>query len=496
MATSDLKQKTARSFLWGGISSGAEQLASVVFGICLARILTPDDYGLVGMLAIFNGIAASMMSGGFFVALVNKQDATQKDYDAVFWFSALTGLLLYAALFFSAPLIARFFGRPELVSLARVLFIAIFLGGIAAVPVAIMFKHLMAKEQATISIVSLLASGLTGVSLALGGYAYWALVAQNVVLMGLGFALRFFYIPWRPSLKIDLSPLKGMLGFSSKLLITGIFSCVSGNIFSVLLGKFYNATQLAFFSQGQKWMVIGQQFINGMFNLVSQPVLVQIQEERERQVNVLRKMIRFGAFLSFPLMLGLAFIAEEFIVVVVGDKWLPSVPFLQLFCLWGAVAFLWNLFVNVIYTHEKSDIYMYVSIAVGLLQLAVVASMYRFGIFPMVMGYVATNFAGLLICQHYVRRLTGLRLRDVLKDVLPYLLITTGCLLAAWLATRNVENLYLLIGFKIMLSGGLYVFALLIGRSTILKESMEFFVRSVRKQYKILLHQKNKTEIK
>jgi O-antigen/teichoic acid export membrane protein len=481
MAESTLKQKTANGLFWGSINSGAQQLISVVFGIFLARILSPDDYGLVGMLAVFTGIASIIINSGFSVALTNRQDVTHDDYNAVFWFTFCVGLLLYIILFFSAPWIARFYKRPELIGLSRVLFIAFFFGGISTVSYTILFKKMMVKQQATIETASLLIACIAGIILAIKGFAFWALAIQTLLYIVMTFLLRFIIVPWKPTFTFRFSPLKPMLSFSFKLFLTQIFMQLNTHLFSVLLGKFYSAVQVGYYSQGQKWMMMGNSFINGTIASVTQPVLVQMNEDKSRQINALRKLIRFGAFISFPLMLGLAFIGKEFILVAIGDKWLPAVPFLQLFCIWGAMGFLWTLFANLINTHGKSNIYMHVHIAVGLLQLFVVACMYSLGVFPMVIGYIFAYFVGLLIWQYCVYQLTGLRFIDVLKDILPYLAITLGCFFIAWLATKNIQNLYGLLVAKIVISATLYIVIMKVGNSVIFKESMEFLINRIKK---------------
>ncbi|MDR1919198.1 MAG: lipopolysaccharide biosynthesis protein [Tannerellaceae bacterium] len=482
MSEETLKEKTAKGLFWGGISNGGQQLLGVVFGIFLARILNAEDYGLVGMLAIFTGIAGTIINSGFSVALTNKQNATHEDYNAVFWFTFFAGLILYIILFFSAPFIARFFGRPELISLSRVVFISFFISGIATVPYTVLFKQLLAKRQAIIDLSSILLSGCVGLIFALKGHAYWALAIQNVVFVSSFSILRCIFSPWRPTLKINFKPLKEMLPFSIKLFITGIFSQISNNIFSVLIGKFYHATQLGYYDQGRKWMGMGQTFIGNMINTVSQPVLVQVHENKERQVAVLRKLIRFGAFVSFPLMLGLAFVGREFIVIAIGEEWLPSVPFLQLFCIWGAFVFLWNLLTNLIYTHGKSNTYMYVMILTGVLQLGVAVGMSPWGIYPMIIAYLLTYFIGLIIWQQCAYKLVGLRLRDILRDILPYLIITTGCFFIAWLLTWNIQNVYLLFILKVIITVILYVFIMKFSRSTIFKESMEYLINILTKK--------------
>ncbi|MDR2086339.1 MAG: lipopolysaccharide biosynthesis protein [Dysgonamonadaceae bacterium] len=474
MAESSLKQKTAKGLFWGGISSGMQQLLSASFGIYFARILSPDDYGLVAMLAIFLGIAGVIVYNGLSVALTNKADANQEDYNAVFWATLFLGISIYVLLFFGAPLIAEFYKAPELTALSRVLFLVFPFHALGVVSYTVMFKKLMTKQQAMIDIIAMLISLSTGLFLALKGYAYWALVIQSLIQIALTTVLKFIIAPWKPTLTINFAPLKQMFSFSIKLFFTGIFTQITTNIFSVLLGKFYNETQVGYYSQGQKWTVMGSQFIGGMIMYVTQPVLVQVNEDPERQTNVLRKLIRFGAFLSFPLMLGLAFVGKEFILITIGEKWLPAIPFLQLFCIWSAFGFLWTLYTNLIFTKGHSNLYMYGMLITGLLQLIAIICLYPLGILPMIAGYVFACFTGLIIWQYYVHKLTGLRLKDVLKDILPYLGVTLFCFGIAWLLTKNIRNLYWLFAGKIVIVGLLYLFIMKISNSVIFKECMEF----------------------
>ncbi|GHT56544.1 lipopolysaccharide biosynthesis protein [Bacteroidia bacterium] len=476
-----LKQKTAKGLFWGSISGGVQQLITVVLGIFMARILSPDDYGLVGMLAIFSGIAATTINSGFSAALTNKRDANHADFNAVFWFTVVAGILLYLILFFCAPLIAEFYKRPELTNLSRVVFLSFLFAGVSTTSYTVLFKQLNVKRQAQIDMISVLAGSSLGVGLAMCGFTYWALAMQLTLQSFLLAVLRLLIAPWKPTWKLNFSPLKPMLPFSTKLYFTSIFSQIAGNIFSLLIGKFYGATQLGYYSQGQKWMGMGHLFISGMFNSISQPVLAQINDEKARQVNVVRKLIRFGAFVTFPLMLGLAFIGKEFILIAVGVKWLPSVPFLQIFCVWGAVSFLWAIYTNLIISCGKSNIYMRVVVITGLLQMVPsMICMFFWGILTMTACYIFMTFAGVLLCQYYVKKLIGLRLRDVLSDVFPYLATTLFCFAFAWLLTRNIQNLYFLLASKVLISGILYIFVLKIMRSVIFEESVDF----IRKTYR------------
>lgn len=478
MAEQTLKEKTAKGLFWGGISNGLQQLLGLIFGIVLARILSPEDYGMVGMLAIFTGIASSIQESGFTAALVNKPKINHDDYNAVFWFSLLSGVILYIVLFFCSPLIAWFYDKPELTNLSRLVFLGFLFSGAGIAHNAILFKNLMVKERAKIDVTALMVSGIAGLFMALNGFAYWGLAVQSTTYIGVGTLLRWYYSPWRPTLNINIQPLKDMFGFSSKLFLTNIFWQISSNQFSVLLGKFYNVQQVGYYSQGYKWMVMGNTFIGGMINGVAQPIFAQVQGNPVKQQAVFRKMVRFGAFVSFPLMLGLAFVANEFILITVGDKWQQSVPFLQLFCVWGAAGYLWTLYINLLMVHGKSNIYMWGMITVGLLQIAIVASTFSFGILWMVTAYVASFFIGLLGWHYFANKLIGLRLWSVIKDVLPYFLITVVSLSATWAITYRIENMYVLFAAKIILAAFIYVAIMWYSDSVIFRESIKYLRKS------------------
>lgn len=472
MAEETLKEKTAKGLFWGGVSNGVQQLLGMFFGIYLARTLNAEDYGLVGMLAIFTGIAGTIINSGFTVALTNKQDVTHKDYNAVFWFTFFVGLACYVILFFCAPLISDFYKRPELTSLSRVVFLSFFVSGCASVSYTVLFKKLMVKQQAQIDITAMILSGIVGVSLAMNGYAYWALALQSVTFVCGGALLRFVVSPWKPTFEIDFRPLRAMLSFSVRLFFTNVFQQINGNIFSVLLGRFYNATSLGFYSQGQKWAGMGNLLIVGMINSVSQPVFVNVVDDRERLKNVLRKMLRFGAFISCPVFLGLAFIAREFTIITIGNKWLPCVPFLQLFCFWGLIAYIWNLFTNFLISRGKSNLILYGTILVGLFQLVAIVIAYPYGIIAMTIGYIATYYLGILYWYYFISLEIQLSLFELIKDVGSYFLISVLAITPVYFLSFSISNIYYLIVFKVVLVSILYLFLLNILGSAIFRESL------------------------
>lgn len=477
MPEQTLKEKTAKGLFWGGISNGLQQLLNIAFGLVLARLLDASDYGMVGMLAIFTAIASTIQESGFTSALTNRKEICHEDYNAVFWFSILTGLLFYVVLFFCAPLIAKFYDKPELIDLSRIVFLGFLFGGFGIASNAYLFKTMMVKERAKIDIISLIVSGIVGITLALNGYTYTGLAIQTTIYIGIGTLLKFYYAPWRPTFRFNFGQLKGMFGFSSKLVVTNIFTQISGNIFSVILGKFYNETQLGFYSQGQKWMGMGNSLIGGMINGIAQPVLVQSIEDKERQRNVFRKMVRFGAFISFPMMLGLAFVAKEFIIIFLGEKWSPSIPFLQLFCLWGAVWYLHPLYTNLLISHGKSNMYLYGMVLTSLLQLLFVVCVFSFGIYFMVVSFIVANMIGLLLWHFLVNKIFSLSLFSIVKDVIPYLFSILIAILLCHFILIDISNLYCLLLFKIIVTGGIYLIIMRLGNSIIFKEGLFFLFR-------------------
>ena len=474
MAEQSLKEKTAKGLFWGGVSNGVQQLLNLLFGLVLARILNAEDYGMVGMLAIFSAIAGTIQESGFTSALTNQKEIRHEDYNAVFWFSVLTGVAFYILLFLGAPLIAAFYGKEELIGLSRILFLGFVLGGIGIAPNAYLFKTLMVKERAKIDVFSLVCSGVVGVTLALNGFAYYGLAIQTTTYIGVGSLLKLFYSPWEPSFSFSWKPLKTMFGFSSKLILTNIFTQGNNNIFSVVIGKFYTPTQLGFYSQGQKWMGMGNMLIGGMITGVAQPVLVEVKDDAEREARVFRKMVRFGAFVSFPAMLGLAFVAPEFIEILLGSKWIESVPFLQLFCLWGAIGYMWNLYTSLLVGHGRSDVYLGGIILTGLLQIAVVAATYTLGIYAMVIGYIGVYYACFLYWQYFTRKHVPVRAFQLMKDMLPYLGTSVIAIVIASLLVMHVSNIYIIFALKIIVVAVIYAAVLWIGGSAVFIESLSF----------------------
>jgi O-antigen/teichoic acid export membrane protein len=477
MTEQSLKDKTAKGLFWGGLSNGLQQLLNLFFGIFLARLLTQEDYGMVGVLSIFSLIATALQESGFISALANQKEIKNSDYNAVFWFSSLAGLSMYLILFFCAPLIAWFFETPELTSLARFTFLGFLISSTGIAHSAYLFRTLMVKQRAMASVIGLLLSGTTGITLAYLGFSYWGIATQSLVYIATTTCCYWYFSPWRPTFHFDFSPLKSMFTFSSKLLITNIFTHIHNNVFSIILGKFYTIPDVGNYNQANKWNSMGYSLVSGMINGVAQPVLSKVSEEKERQLRIFRKMMRFTCFVSFPAMFGLSLVAPELITIAITDKWIESAKMLQILCISGAFIPIVNLCGNLLISKGKSDIFMWNTISLVIIQLGIALILYPYGIYTLISVYAGINIAWLLVWHHFVSKEIGYSLFALMKDLLPYLFIAGGVMAVTWFCTANSTHIYMRFVAKVGMAASLYILVMWLGGSVTFKECISFILK-------------------
>jgi len=469
-----LKEKTAKGLFWGGLSNGVQQMLNLVFGIFLARLLSTEDYGLVGMLNIFTYIAVSLQEGGFITALNRKQKVSHKDYNAVFWTSTLTSLMIYVILFFSAPLIADFYNEPRLTALARFIFLGFFITSLGIASRAQLFRNMMVRQTAIVAFVSQFGSGVVGITLAYFGFAYWGIAIQTLVYVSLFSGVTIYFAHWHPTLPVDFKPVKEMLGFSSKLIITNIVNVLNTNAFTVILGRLYTPHVVGNYSQANKWNYMSGTLIGGMLGGVAQPVFARTDSDKERQKRVFRKLVRFTALVSFPALFGLALVAKEFIVIMLTEKWLESAVMLQILCIGGAFSNFSGLFVNLIVTRGHSTTHLWVTVASCIVQLAALILTAPYGIYTMLTVNVAISILWTLVWFYFGRKEIDLRFMEVVKDVTPYLAIATFVIVAAHLLTVGITNLYFCFAVKVVFVAAAYCLLLWLSGSAIFRELLVF----------------------
>lgn len=476
MSSSSLKDKTANALLWGGINNGAQQVLNLVFGIFLARILSPADYGMVGMLTIFSLIATSLQESGFISGLNRKKDITDADYNAVFWFNVLCSSCVYVILFCCAPLIAAWYRQPVLIPLARLSFLTFVISSLGTSPRAWLFRNMKVRETALLTLGALTVSGICGVCLAFNGFAFWGIAIQNLIyctMMSLG---SWWFSGWHPSWYINLQPLRGMIGFSSKILATNIFTHINNNIFSIFFGRLYGEKTVGYYNQANKWTTMGSNTLVGMLWSVTQPLFARFdKDDMERMQRVFRKLLRFTAFLSCPALFGLGLIAPEFITIAITDKWMTSAHLMQLLCIGGAFMPISSFYANFVISQGKSNVFMWNTIALCLAQMLLLVILYPYGVEAMVIAYVVVNTLWLFVWHWFVKRLIGIRFLHALRDVLPFVLIAAVAMAAGWgLSQLSGGNIYLSLLLKMVGAVIAYILLLRLLGAEILNECTEF----------------------
>ncbi len=472
----NLKHTVAKGFLWGGMSNAVCQVLSLFFGIFLARILTPSDYTPIGMLAIFSAIAGSLQDSGFVVAIANRKKVGHDDYNAVFWFNILVSLFMYGVLYACAPLIADFFNEPVLVKLSRYNFLGFVVAAFGIAPSAYLFRELKVKQKSIALMLSIAFSGIVGIAMALNGYSYWGIATQSIVYVLVRTIVCWYFTPWRPSFKVNFAPLRYLFAFSYRLLITNVFQRFNWNIFSFILGKFYKA-DVGNYTKAAEWFNMGGEVVNGMVNAVSQPVLAKVVEDNERQLRVFRKMLRFTVFVAFPLMLGMSLVSEELITVVIGAKWIESAKMLKILAVWGAFMPIQSMQTNLLVSRGRSRIFMWGTIAQGLLTLSILLAMSFFGIRMMLITYCIFNILWLFVWNFFVKKEICLSYTMFIKDILPYMALATAVMCITGYTTRFIDDIYVLLGSKIAIAASLYIFTAYITRSEELSEIMDFLFK-------------------
>ena len=476
-----LKQRTAQGLFWGFLSSGGTQLLNLIIGIFLARLLSPGEYGIVGMLAIFTLLAGNLQDSGFGVALVNIKDIKHNDYNSVFWFNVGISLLLYLILYLCAPLIASFFHQPCLVSVSRFVFLGFIIASLCISPNAMLVRNLKMKEKAITSLSALLISGTVAVVMALKGFSYWSLATQQVLYNVIICFGRYYYTRWHPTFKVDFTPVKQVFSFSYKVLITAILTTINNNVLTVIFGRLFPAQAVGNFTQANKWNIMANQLVTNTVAQVAQPVLTRVGDDNERQRRVFGKMLRFTAFMAFPAMFGLALVAPQLIIATIGEKWAESIPLLQVLCISGAFIPLYTVYQNLFLSQGKSDTYMWLTITQIAIMLIAVLACHWLGIMAMVIAFAGINVLWILAWQLFAYRLIGYRLTSMLRDLLPFMFIALAVMGVTYFVTLPVSNIYLLLLLRIILAIALYALTMKLLRARIFEECIEFIKSRIKR---------------
>ncbi len=442
MASDNLKNKTKNGFLWSTIERFSSQGIQFVFGILIARILSPEDYGIIAMPLVFLALAQVFIDSGFSNALVRKPDLKEEDLSTAFYFNIIVGAVCYLLLFIASPWIADFYHTPVLTKLLKVTALATLFNPLCAVQQAILTKKIDFKSQAKVSVAAAMVSGGVGLYLAYAGLGVWALVFQQVSAALIRTISLWLVSRWRPVTGWSQTSFSYLWGYGSKIMGVGILDTVFNNIYPLVIGKFYTAKDLGDYTRAQQFVDLPIKNGTGILQRVSFPVLSSIQNDDSRlQTNYLR-MLRVTAFIMFPLLFGIAILAKPFVLVFLGEKWLGCVLLLQILC----VAKIWTpinaVNLNLLQVKGRSDIFLKLELlkkAVIVLTMIVTIPQ---GIIWMVSGTVFTTFIAFVINTLATQKLVNVGLWQQIKEFVPTLAVSLIMVIVIYLANSIVTSIY------------------------------------------------------
>ena len=477
MAESSLKQKTIGALLWNLLDRTGQQILLFIVGILVANILSVDDYGLIGMLAIFSAIANIVLDSGFSAALIQKKETTKEEFSTVFWFNLGMSILLYLLLIACSPLIAAFFKQPQLTALSIVIFLALPLNALTMIQSTILNKEVRFKRLAKINLIAMMISGLSSLGMSLSGFGVWTLAWQPVILAAARTVLLWKQTDWYPERIFRFSVIRSLFGFASSLLFASLINTGFLNIYSFIIGKLYPIKQLGYYTQGNKMCDMGVGLLYGSIQSATFPIFSSIQDERERLIRAYRKTIRFTAFITMPIMAGLCMTARPIIQLLLKEEWWPSIPFFQLLCIGGCFTILTAVNNNFIKVSGRSEGILKLEYYKIALTIGVVLLTYRESVIIMVIGLVATRLLVYLINMIYTARYTGYGFFMQVRDLLPYAGLAIFMLLVIYPIGGWVENNLLLLITQSIVGAGFYLGLSYITGSKIIKEALEILTR-------------------
>jgi len=424
--SSNLRQKAASGLFWSFSDLIANQGIQFIIQVILARLLLPEDFGLIGMITIFISLSTTFIDSGFSQALIREQDAKQEDFSTVFYFNLAMASALYLVLFFAAPLISDFFREPKLIEILRVLSLVLIINSFGIIQRVMLVRRIDFKTQTKISIVASVASGAAAVALAYFGLGVWSLVIRTLIMQFLVAFLLSVSNKWKPSLVFSMQSFKRLFRFGSRLLASGLLNTIYMNIYYVIIGKFFSATELGYFTNGKKLEEVASQAVSTSLQRVSYPVLSSIQKDEHRLRAGFSKIIRTSTFINFPIMVFLAAIAGPLIGLVFGEKWLPSIPYFQILCFAGMLFPLHAINLNILQVKGRSDLFLKLEIIKKAVFTAiiVVVLIMKLGIVGLLWGSVLNSYIAYLINAVYSKQMIAYSVKDQMADIMPSFLLS------------------------------------------------------------------------
>lgn len=423
-----LKDKTVKGTAWSAIDNAAQFGVTFIVSIVLARLLTPDDYGLIGIVTIFTAVCQTIINGGFTTALIRKKDVTEDDYNTVFIVNLGMSLFLYCIIYFCAPIIASFFGRIELIELTRVASLGIIVGAFAMVQQTRLTKRIDFKSQTKITIIASITSGILGIICALLGFGVWAIVIQQLSSQLLRTILLWIVNKWIPRLFFSVNSFYELFGFGWKMMVSALLETIWKELYQVVVGKFYNPATLGQYTRSKQFSTLFSNNLTSVIERVTYPVLSTIQGEQERLISAYRKIIKLTMFVTAICMFFLGAVSEPLLFCLIGPQWSEAALYLPLICISGSLYPLQAINLNMLKVQGRSDLFLGLEILKKIIALAPLFIGAFVGIMPMLYTNIVTSIISYFLNSHYSGKYLGysswMQLRDISKS----------CLLASFVA--------------------------------------------------------------
>lgn len=419
MAEQSLKDKTVKGTFWSAADAFLGQGVAFIVGIVLARLLTPNEYGLIGIVTIFTTVLLGVVDSGFSNALIRKQNVTDKDYNTLFFFNLIVSILLFALLFASAPLIAVFFEHPQLIELVRVMGLLLVLQALSIVQNTILTKKIDFKTKTKASVISAVLSGAIGIIMAFAEFGVWSLVAQQLSRQLIYTICLWGYNKWWPKFKLSIESLKYMWGFGWKLLVSGLLDNAWKELYLVVVGKFYSPFVLGQYTRSKQYASLFSSNITSIVQRVTYPVLSEIQNDKERMVKGYRQIIKTTMFVTVVLLFFMGAVSEPLLYCLIGPQWHQAATFLPFICVSMSLYPLHAINLNMLQVQGKTDIFLYLEIIKKFLAIGPICLGIFVNIYWMLLGTIVIGFISFFLNSYYSGKLLGYSSWMQLKDVAP-----------------------------------------------------------------------------
>ena len=445
------------NFIWRFAERCGAQLVTFIVSIVLARILMPEDYGTVALVTVFTAIMQVFVDSGLSTALIQKKNADDLDFSSVFYFNFVVCIILYLIMFFAAPLIASFYEMPELVSIVRVISLTIVISGVKGVQQSYVSRNMLFKRFFFATLGGTIFSAFLGIAMAYARFGVWAIVAQQLSNTAIDTLILWITVKWRPKLMFSWERLKGLLGFGWKMLASGLLDTIYNNLRNLLIGKIYSSSDLAFYNQGDKFPKLIVTNINTSIDSVLLPAMSNEQENKEKVKNMTRRSIMVSCFIMAPLMIGLACCASNIVTIVLTEKWLPCVFFLQIFCITYMFYPIHTANLNAIKAMGRSDLFLKLEICKKVVGLVLLFSTIFISVKAMAYSLLISTLASMIINSWPNKELLNYSFLEQMKDIVPSILLAVGMGVAVYLiGFLPVPTLPLLI-IQVVCGGVIYI---------------------------------------